>query len=160
PSDRKEVELSVGRRKVQLKNLQRVLWPQSGARRRDLLQYYVDVAAALFPHVSDRAIALRRYPKSLADAPVLQKTPESRPDWIDTCAVEDGAAGIAEYPVVNALASLLWIVNLGCIDLNHCQATSDDSHRPDHLIFELNPPPGGDFEQTLQAALLVRRALE
>src|SRR3954447_2432481 len=81
----KEVELSVGRRQVRLTNLQKVYWPRTGATKRDLLQYYVDVAPALFPHVSDRAVVMKRYPQGAAgDSTVLKRAPSSRPDWIET----------------------------------------------------------------------------
>ena len=147
PAGSKEVELSFGRRSVRLTNLERALWPHTGATKRDLLQYYIDVAAALFPHLCDRAIVTERAPASL-------------PAWMETCAIEQAMGKIIEYPVVNDLASLLWIVNLGGIDLRPWQATSDDVHRPDSLHFELEPMPGATFEHVAEAALLVRQALD
>src|SRR3954469_6168987 len=89
PAGSKEVELSVGRREVRLTNLQKVFWPRTGATKRDLLQYYVDVAPALFPHLSDRALVMRRYPNGAAGGfSILKRAPASRPDWVETCAIE------------------------------------------------------------------------
>jgi bifunctional non-homologous end joining protein LigD len=147
PVGSKEVELSFGRRGVRLTNLEKVLWNQTGATKRELLQYYIDIAASLFPHLCDRAIVTKRIPASL-------------PDWIDTCAIEQGSGNVIEFPVINDLASLLWIVNLGCIELHPWQATCDDVNRPDCMLFVLDRMQGATFEHVAEAALLVRQALD
>lgn len=147
PDESKEVDLSVGRRTVRLTNLRKALCPGSEVTKRDLLQYYLDVAPALFPHISDRPI-------------VMKRAPASRPDWLETCPIELAPRSIIEFPIVQDLASLLWIINLGSIDLHPWPASCDDVHRPDHLHFNLDPTPGASFEQVLEAALRVRKALD
>src|SRR5690349_7900370 len=82
-----------------------------------------------------------------------------RPDWIEICSIQH-TAGIVDFPVVRDLASLLWIVNLGCIDLNPWYARCDDVHRPDYLHFDLDPVPGAGFDKVRQTALIVHEALE
>jgi bifunctional non-homologous end joining protein LigD len=161
PVGRASVELAIGRRKMRLTNLDKLFWPQLGITKRDLLQYYADVAPALFPHLCDRAMVMKRYPNGAAGKFFcMKRVPAVRPDWIETCAIEHSSGSVIDFPVVQDLASLLWIVNLGCIDLNPWYATCDDVHRPDCLHFDLDPTPGATFEQVLETALRVRKALD
>jgi bifunctional non-homologous end joining protein LigD len=157
----KEVSLALGRKTVRLTNLEKVLWPRTGATKRDLLQYYVDVAPALFPHLCDRAMVLKRYSNGAeGDFLFMKRAPASRPEWIETCHIEHSPGKFFDFPIVEDLASLLWVVNLGCIDLNQWYATCDDVHRPDYLHFNLDPTPGASFAQVCEAALLVGEALD
>src|SRR5437773_1244875 len=161
PAGRLEVELTFGRRKVRLTNLQKLFWPQLGVTKRDLLQYYADMAPALFPHLADRAMVMKRHPNGVAgDFFFMKRAPSPRPDWIETCPIEHASGSVIDFPLVQDLESLLWIVNLGCIDLNPWYATCDDVHRPDYLHFDLDPTPGAKFQHVLETALLVRRALD
>jgi bifunctional non-homologous end joining protein LigD len=161
PAGGNSVELDIGRRKVHLTNLQKLFWPKLGITKRDLLQYYADIAPALFPHLSDRAVVMKRYPNGAAGKFFFMKrAPTTRPDWVETCSIEHSSGSVIDFPIIQDLASLLWIVNLGCIDLNPWYATCDDVDRPDHLHFDLDPTPGATFEQVLETALLVRDTLE
>jgi bifunctional non-homologous end joining protein LigD len=90
----------------------------------------------------------------------MKRVPEPHPDWLETCAIEHASGSVIDFPVVNDLASLLWVVNLGCIDLNQWYARCDDVDRPDYLHFDLDPVEGVRFPKVLQAALAVREALE
>jgi bifunctional non-homologous end joining protein LigD len=161
PSGVSDIELDVGTRSVRLTNLNKVFWPEIGLTKRALLQYYVDVAPALLPHLRDRAMVMKRYPNGAAGKCFFMKrAPTPRPEWIETCAIEHGSGNIIDFPMVQDLASLLWLVNLGCIDLNQWYARCDDVDRPDYLHFDLDPVPGATFEAVRQTALLVRTALE
>ena len=161
PTGVKEVELEIGRRKVRLTNLEKIFWPQLGITKRDLLQYYADVGEALFPHLCDRAMVMKRYPNGAAgEFFFMKRAPAVRPDWIETCPIEHASGSVIDFPIVQDLESLLWIINLGCIDLNQWYATCDDVHRPDYMHFDLDPTPGASFEDVRQAALLVREALD
>src|SRR5712691_5836722 len=115
PAGADAVELTIGRRNVRLTNLQKLFWPQLGITKRDLLQYYADIAPALFPHLSDRAMVMKRYPHGASGKFFFMKrAPSVRPDWIETCSIERSSASVIDFPLVQDLASLLWIVNLGC----------------------------------------------
>jgi bifunctional non-homologous end joining protein LigD len=161
PRDERDVELDVGARTVRLTNLGKVFWPTLGITKRDLLQYYADVAWALLPHVTDRAMVMKRYPNGASGKCFFMKrAPEPRPEWIETCAIEHASGNVIDFPIVQDLASLLWLVNLGCIDLNPWYARCDDVDRPDYLHFDLDPTPGAGFEQVRESALVVRDALE
>ena len=152
--------MEVGKRKVVLTNLEKPFWPELGITKRDLLQYYADVSAVLIPHLKGRAMVMKRYPNGAAGAFFFMKrAPSPRPDWIEICSIEHASGNIVTFPVVSDLASLLWIVNLGCIDLNPWYARCDDVNRPDYLHFDLDPVPGATWEQVLETALVVRDAL-
>lgn len=161
PKDVRDIELAVSGRTVRLTNLQKVFWPEEKITKGDLLQYYADVADVLLPHLSDRAMVMKRYPNgAYGKWFFMKRAPSPRPDWIETCAIEHGSGSVIDFPMIQDLASLLWVVNLGCIDLNQWYARCDDVDRPDYVHFDLDPVPGADFSTVLEAALIVRDALE
>jgi bifunctional non-homologous end joining protein LigD len=147
-------------REVRLTNLAKPFWPELGVTKRDLLQYYADVAPALLPHLRDRAMVMKRYPNGAAgECFFMKRAPTPRPSWIETCAIEHASGSVIDFPIVQDLASLLWLVNLGCIDLNPWYARCDDVDRPDFLHFDLDPVPGATFDDVREAALIVDEAL-
>jgi len=161
PTDVDTVELRAGRRSVHLTNLKKLFWPELGITKGDLLQYYVDISAALLPHLHDRAMVMKRYPNGAAgDFFFMKRAPTPRPDWIETCSIAHGSGNIIDFPMVQDLASLLWLVNLGCIDLNPWYARCDDVDRPDFLHFDLDPVPSATFEAVRETAMIVRDGLE
>jgi bifunctional non-homologous end joining protein LigD len=161
PDNERDVELAVGGRQVRLTNLPKLFWPTVGITKRDLLQYYADVSPYLLPHLVDRAMVMKRYPNGAAGKCFFMKrVPEPHPAWIETCTIDHKSGNVIDFPMVQDLASLLWVVNLGCIDLNQWYARCDDVDRPDYLHFDLDPVKGVKFPRILAAALVVREALE
>jgi bifunctional non-homologous end joining protein LigD len=160
PRGVKDVELPVGGRTVRLTNLPKPFWPDLGITKRDLLQYYADVASSLLPHLRDRAMVMKRYPNGAAgDFFFMKRAPSPRPDWIELCSIEHESGNVIDFPMIQDLPALLWVVNLGCIDLNQWYARCDDVDRPDYLHFDLDPVKGGSFDQVVETALIVRDAL-
>src|SRR6185295_18147067 len=161
PSDISEVQLTLGGRKVQLTNLQKLFWPELGLTKGDLLRYYAQVSGYLLPHLVDRAMVMKRYPNGAGGEFFFQKrAPVPRPDWIEVCSIKHASAGVIDFPIVRDLPSLLWVVNLGCIDLSPWYARCDDVDRPDYLHFDLDPVPGATFETVRESAFVVRAGLE
>jgi bifunctional non-homologous end joining protein LigD len=161
PRNERDVELAVGDRRVRLTNLPKLFWPAAGITKRDLLQYYADVSPYLLPHLTDRAMVMKRYPNGAGGKCFFMKrVPEPHPEWIETCTIDHKSGNVIDFPMVQDLASLLWVVNLGCIDLNQWYARCDDVDRPDYLHFDLDPVKGVRFPRILTAALVVREALE
>jgi len=161
PDDRNEVELRVGKRTVTLTNLDKVFFPAAGLAKRDLLRYYADVAAVLLPHLRDRAMVMKRYPNGIRGKWFFMKhAPSPRPEWIETCEIMHKSRNLIAFPMVQDLASLLWTINLGCIDLNPWYARCDDANRPDFLNFDLDPARGATFAEARETAIVVRDALE
>jgi bifunctional non-homologous end joining protein LigD len=160
PTDVTDAVVSVEGREVRLTNLPKVFWPDHGLTKGDLIQYYADVAPLLLPHIRDRAMVMKRYPNGAYSEPFFMKrAPEPRPSWIRTCAIDHGSQGVINFPVIDDLPSLLWVVNLGCIDLNQWYARCDDINRPDYLHFDLDPGEGATFAQVRETALIVRETL-
>jgi bifunctional non-homologous end joining protein LigD len=161
PKDARGLELDFNGRIVKLTNLQKLFWPELGITKGDLIQYYADVAPALLPHLSDRAMVMKRYPNGAAgDFFFMKRAPEPRPSWIEICSIEHSSGNVIDFPMIQDVPSLLWLINLGCIDLNQWYARCDDVDRPDYLHFDLDPVPGANFEKVIEAALLIREALE
>jgi bifunctional non-homologous end joining protein LigD len=156
-----DVTLDVNGKAVPLTNLSKVFWPDDGITKGDLIQYYADVSPYLLPHIQSRAMVLKRYPNGAFREFFFQKrAPAARPKWIAICEILHASANLVDFPVIDDLAGLLWVVNLGCIDLNPWYARCDDVDRPDYLHFDLDPTPGANFGLVREAALLLREALE
>jgi bifunctional non-homologous end joining protein LigD len=160
PPDEDHATLVLQDREVRLTNLRKPFWPERGITKGALLQYYAAVAPVLLPHIRDRAMVMKRYPNGAAGAFFFMKrAPVPRPSWIRTCAITHGSGNVIDFPVIDDLASLLWVVNLGCIDLNQWYARCDDVDRPDYLHFDLDPGPGTPFDRVRESALILRDAL-
>src|SRR3954469_1126685 len=114
PREAKEELLEVDGRSVKVTNLSKPFWPDLGLTKADLLQYYVDLASVLLPHIADRAMVMRRYPDGAAGKSFFMKrAPKGHPSWVETLAIEHGSGNVIDFPVISDLASLIWIVNLG-----------------------------------------------
>jgi len=160
PTDVDDAAIRVGGRSVALTNLKKPFWQEPLVTKGDLLRYYTRIGGTLLPHLRDRAMVMRRYPNGAAGAFFFMKrAPEDRPPWVPTCPIPHHSSTI-DFPVVQDLATLLWIVNLGCIDLNPWYARCDDVMRPDYLNFDLDPVPGADFARVRETALIVHEALD
>lgn len=161
PDTNRDAQLEIGGRAVRLTNLGKPFWPELKIAKRDLLQYYADISPALLPHLADRAMVMKRYPNGAAgEFFFMKRTPSPRPEWLTTCTIKHSSGNVIDFPVVDDLAALLWVVNLGCIDLNQWYATCDDVDRPDYLHFDLDPVPGAHWKHVLETACAVREALD
>ena len=161
PARGREVELSIGRKRVALTNLEKPFWPKLGVTKGDLLRYYQALAPVLLPHLRDRAMVMKRYPNGAEGKFFFMKrVPQPHPEWLSLCRIPHASGNVIDFPVVQDLSSLLWIINLGCIDLNPWYARCDDVDRPDYLHFDLDPVPGADFARVRETAFAVREMLE
>ena len=160
PRDVDDVTVAVGAREVRLTNLRKLFWPALGITKGDVIRYYVTVASVLLPHLRDRAMVMKRYPHG-AEGPFffMKRAPTPRPDWIETCAIEHASGNVIDFPMIRDVPALLWVINLGCIDLNEWYARCDDVDRPDYLHFDLDPGPEATFAQVRETGLILRDAL-
>jgi bifunctional non-homologous end joining protein LigD len=152
---------------LRLSNLDKPFWPEEGITKGDLLAYYRDVAAVVIPHVRDRPFTMKRYPDGWQGKFFFQKDkPRGMPDWIPTIDIEVTTRDRPrqrrriEAPLVNDELALLWMVNMGCIDLNTWYSRVDKLDRPNFVLFDLDPSPDVGFRETVQVALLVKEALD
>jgi bifunctional non-homologous end joining protein LigD len=161
PRDQDNAVLAVERKEVRLTNLRKVFWSELGITKGDLLQYYASVASVLLPHVKDRAMVMKRYPHGASgEFFFMKRAPTPRPAWIEICSIDHGSRGVIDFPMIQDRAALLWVINLGCIDLNQWYATCDDIDRPDYLHFDLDPGAGATFDQVRETGLVVKEALD
>ena len=161
PKTETNLEVELEGRVVKLTNLSKPFWPKLGITKRDLLQYYADVAPFLLPHLTDRAMVMKRYPNGASgDFFFMKRAPSPRPEWIELCHIEHSSGNVIDFPMIQDLASLMWVINLGCIDLNQWYARCDDVDRPDYVHFDLDPVPGASFKKVIETALVLREALE
>ena len=167
PSDTDEAKVMADGREVRLTNLRKPFWPDRGISKGDLIQYYADVSAVLLPHIRGRAMVMKRYPHGWRGKFFFMKrAPTPRPDWVQICSIEHGSGSVIDFAVINSVADLLWLINLGCIDLNPWYARCDDTDRPDYLHFDLDPVEAAEgeaavaWERVCEVALIVREALE
>ena len=149
---------------VRLTSPDRVLFPDEGITKGDLFEYYAAVAPALVPHLRNRPFTLKRYPHGITEQSYFQKQapkgiPPSIPTRQFTTHPREGGSRLVDFVLVNSREALLWMVQMNCIDMNAWYSRVDKPHRPDFVVFDLDPPDDG-FEDAISVAHLVREALE
>jgi bifunctional non-homologous end joining protein LigD len=164
---RRERPAEVQEGAVKLSNLDKVFWEDEGITKGDLLDYYRAVAPAVIPHLRDRPFTMRRYPDGAYGKAFFQKdAPKGMPEWIPRFHVQVSTRERPprrrwiDAPLVNEERALLWMVNMGCIDLNAWYSRVDRPERPDFVLFDLDPSPDVGFAEVVQVALVVKQALD
>jgi bifunctional non-homologous end joining protein LigD len=148
-------------RELRLSNLDKVFWPHEGYTKGDLLAYYYNVAELILPHLRERPLTMKRMPDGISGPFFYEKTaPSHTPDWIPRCPVrsDESKDGVIGYLMVNDLATLLFVANLGCIEMHPLHSRCSTIETPDYLFFDLDPM-GASFEDVLIVARHVRAAL-
>lgn len=160
-SARKSASLEVAGREVTLSNPDKVIFPEPGLTKLDLVAYYLSVADGALRGVIDRPMILKRFVKGIDQEAIFQKrAPEKRPDWIDVAELKYRSGTSAKEAVLHDAAGLVWAVNLGCIDLNPHPVRSGDLDHPDELRVDLDPMPGVEWPQIVDVAMVARQVLE
>lgn len=159
---KEEVRLELGEREVKLTHLNKVYFPKAGYTKRDVLSYYVAVSPFLLPFLQDRPLVLHRYPGGIAGGGFYQKEAgPSIPGWIRTVDIfSETKRENVPYFIVEDLAGLLYLTNLGCIEHNPFSARADDLEKPDYMFMDLDPTEGTAFPQVVRAALLIGKVLK
>ena len=160
-------EIRRGTRVLKLSNLDKPFWPEEGITKGDLIAYYRDVAPVLVPHLQDRPFTMKRYPDGWNGKFFFQKdAPKHMPDWIPTRQFEASTRDkppqrrLIDFALVNDELALLWMANMGCIDMNTWYSRVDKPSRPDWVLFDLDPSPDVGFPETIQVALLIKQMLD
>jgi bifunctional non-homologous end joining protein LigD len=156
--------LEDGGRRITLTNLDKPYWPAEGIAKGHLLDHYLRMAPVLVPHVAGRPQILKRYPDGIEGEFFFQhNVGDQAPEWMRTARLSRSGRSdekTSHYAVVDDALGLLWLANLGCIELNPWQSLADAPDRPTHVLFDLDPAEGLPFARVVEAALLVRDALE
>jgi DNA ligase D-like protein (predicted polymerase) len=157
----KQTVLHAAGRDVIITNPDKVYFPHTGYTKLDLAKYYAAVADGALRGIAARPIVLKRYVNGADSEPFFQKrAPETHPDWIETVELRFPSGRTAHEVVVRDAAQLLWIANLGCIDLNPHPVRADDLDHPDELRVDLDPGPGVAWDDVRRVAMVVREVLE
>src|SRR5262245_14227200 len=157
----RQVVLEAAGREVAITNPGKVFFPQAGHTKLDLAKYYLAVADGALRGIAGRPIVLKRYVDGAGGEPFFQKrAPEKLPDWVEVVELRFPSGRTAREIVVRDAAQLLWIVNLGCIDLNPHPVRAEDLDHPDELRVDLDPGPGVGWDDVRRVALVVRRVLD
>jgi bifunctional non-homologous end joining protein LigD len=151
---------------VNLSSADRVLFPEDGITKGDLFAYYEAVAPAILPHLRDRPFTMKRYREGIAGSGFFQKqAPKGMPSWIPTRRFtthpREGGSREVDFPLVNSPEALLWMVQMHCIDMNAWYSRVDLPHRPDYVVFDLDPPDEPHaYDRAIEVAHLVRGLLD
>jgi bifunctional non-homologous end joining protein LigD len=153
--------LDIGGRTVRFTNPDKVLWPDTGTTKGELLDYYLTVAPVLLPHLEQRPLTLGRWPDGVDAQGWFQTTCPHPPEWIPTHPVPSrrGTGAGRNYCVVNEAAALVWVVNLAGIELHPLLARRPEVDRPTSVMFDLDPGPGASPGACATTALVVRDTL-
>jgi bifunctional non-homologous end joining protein LigD len=155
-----KIVIEAAGREVPVSNPGKVFFPRTGYTKLDLIRYYLAVADGALRGVAGRPMALKRFVNGAEAEPFFQKrAPGNRPDWIETAELRFPSGRTADEVVLGDAAGLVWVVNLGCIDLNPHPVRADDLDHPDELRVDLDPVPGVEWPQIIQVALVARTVL-
>jgi bifunctional non-homologous end joining protein LigD len=153
-------------REVKLTSPDRVLFPADGITKGDLFDYYGKIADTILPHLRDRPFTLKRYPHGIDGEVYFQKQiPKGAPEWIRTRRFtthpRGGGSRLVDFALVDSREALLWMVQMNCIDMNAWYSRVDKPHRPDYVVFDLDPPDEPDgFRHAIEVAHLIRGLLD
>ena len=156
----KRVTVNVGGRELQVSNLDKVLYPEAGFTKRDVIDYLARIAPVMLPHLHERPLSLKRYPDGVDGMFFYEKRcPMHRPDWVCTRRVVLGTAGPIDFCIAHDVATLAWLGNIAALELHtHLYRVSDDQ-RPTMLVFDLDPGAPAGLRECLDIALLMRERL-
>ena len=158
---KKRISLEVEGREVSVSSPDKPYFPAAGHTKLDLINYYIAVGQGAVRGIARRPIVLKRYVEGIEGDFFFQKrAPKSRPEWIETVSLKFPSGRTAEEVVIDHPAGLVWIANLGCIDLNPHPVRADDLDHPDELRMDLDPVPGVEWEQIRKVALVTHEVLE
>jgi bifunctional non-homologous end joining protein LigD len=156
------VEVEVEGRRIPLRNLEKVFYPEAGFTKGDVIDYYVRVAPVLLPHLRDRPLTLKRYPEGVEGGFFYEKRcPRYRPSWLRTAPIwSEGNQEHIRYCVVDDLPALVWVASIADLELHTPLALAGDFEHPTALAFDLDPGPPADVLTCCDVALLLRRLLD
>lgn len=148
-------------RRLSLSNLDKVLYPEAGTSKGEVIDYYVRIAPMMLPHIADRGVTLRRHPDGVdADGFFEKRCASHRPDWVSTFAGPGDRGGAIEYCALDSTAALAWSANLAALEVHAPMARGLDIDAPTICVFDLDPGPGTGIPECAALALRIRGLLE
>ena len=149
-------------KKLSLTNLDKFYWPDEKITKGDLVRYYESIAPFILPYLKNRPLSLKRNPNGILDAGFYHKDAgDIAPPWLKTAAIESGSAGkIIHYLVCNDVPSLLFIANLGCIEMNPWNSTVRSPDKPDYFVMDLDPSDKNSFDDVIEVAVCLKELMK
>ncbi|NLT94627.1 MAG: DNA polymerase domain-containing protein [Clostridia bacterium] len=145
--------VKIGDHKISLSNLDKIFWPKENISKGDLIKYYLEMADYILPHLHNRPFVMKRYPDGIWGEAFYQKQcPGHTPEWIKTILIDN-----RKMILCNDAATLIWLVNLGCIELHHWLSQVPNLSKPDIIVFDLDPEPPAQFKHTLEVAMIIKK---
>jgi bifunctional non-homologous end joining protein LigD len=155
----RRVEVDVEGHRLSLSNLDKVMYPETGFTKGQVIDYYTRIAPVLLPHLHDRPLTLKRYPNGVEGGHFYEKQcPSHRPDWVRSEPVELSSKTI-EFCICDDLPTLVWLANLADLELHPSLSKVPEVERPTLMAFDLDPGPGTGLVECCEVALLLRDAL-
>ncbi len=153
----KRTTVEVNKHRIELSNLEKVLFPDEGIIKAELIQYYLTVAPTMLRYIKGRPLSLVRYPDGITGEAFFQKQrPDWTPDWIAHTRLGDEKT---DYLLASREADLVWLANLACIELHQTNARAPRFEKPDYMAFDLDPPESFEFKRTIEIALQLKEHL-
>jgi len=158
---RRTSDLEIGGRRLSVSNLEKVMYPQTGFTKSDVIEYYIEIAYVLLPHLKDRPLTLKRYPDGVEGFFFYEKQcPAHRPEWVRTQRVESqNEEGEVNYCLAADVPTLVWVANLASLELHTFLHRARALTRPTAVAFDLDPGPPSDILDCCRVALWLREAL-
>jgi bifunctional non-homologous end joining protein LigD len=158
----KEKEITLDKHNVKLTNQDKIYFPKDGITKGDVIEYYQSVAQYILPHLKNRPLSLNRFPNGIEEQGFYQKdASDNIPDWIKTTQVySESNDKYIDYIYCNDKATLAYLNNLGCIDLNPWNSSLPDLEHPDYLVLDLDPSKKNTFDDVIETALQVNEVLK
>src|SRR5436190_2133825 len=151
--------VTIGKRKIELSNLDKVLFPEDHILKAEIIEYYLKIAPTLLNHIKGRAMTLIRFPDGIHGEKFYQKNrPEWAPDWIEFTKL--GKEEKKDYIIATEPATLVWLANLASLELHQLHSRKPMFENPDYIVFDLDPPEGFDFRKVVPIALALKEAVE
>lgn len=158
--DRASPLVRVGSRELQLSHLDKLYWPDDGITKAELLAYYQRVGPTMLPHLEDRPLSMRRYPDGIRAEGFFQKqAPDFTPPWVRQVPIRTDRRTI-DFVLCADLATLAWLVNLGCIDQNPWHSRVPHLQEPDYVLFDLDPFAPAGLAEALEVGLMLKDLLD
>jgi bifunctional non-homologous end joining protein LigD len=154
-------ELKVGSHKVIISNRHKIFWPDEGYTKGDVIDYYDKMADYILPHLKGRPLSLKRNPNGIRDEGFYHKDAgENVPPYVDTFKVKSGTNKTIDYIVCNNKATLLYLANLGCIEMNPWNSTTSKPDNPTWMVIDIDPSAKNKFAEVIEVALMTKSILD
>lgn len=151
--------VEIGKRKLEISNLEKILYPDDRISKAEVIEYYLNIAPTMLYHLKGRPLMLVRFPEGIDEQRFYQKnTPDWSPEWVETILL--GSEEEKNYVMATEPASLVWLANLAALELHQMHSRKPHYDQPDYMVFDLDPPESADFQRVVETAFRLKEHIE